>query len=92
MRLRSPSIFLVCLLAFTTLWLSETVASHIHLDSENLGCEAFHHANGTDVALHSGTSSFELAPVATFSIVATGIAPYTRPVAPRNSRAPPSLG
>ena len=50
MRLRSPNILLVCLLAVTTLWLSETAAAHVHLDNHTVSCEILHSASGGPVS------------------------------------------
>ncbi len=91
MRLRSPHIILVCLLALTTLWLSETAASHIHLDNDNPSCEICHSANGSDAALESRPAGFDLLPTTTAKLFATFSSPHSYTVAPRNSRAPPSL-
>ncbi|WP_461482469.1 hypothetical protein [Porticoccus sp.] len=90
MRLRSPNILLVCLLALTTLWLSETAASHIHLDNDRVGCEICHSANGDDAALESRPAAIDLLPVAAVSLFTLVAAPVRNTAAPRNSRAPPS--
>lgn len=91
MRLRSPNFLLVCLLALTTLWLSETAASHIHLDTDNVSCEICHSTNSGNATLNSIPSELRLAPLATVPALIDNAAIPTSTVAHCNSRAPPSL-
>lgn len=92
MRLRSPSIFLVCLLALTTLWVSEAAASHIHLDNDNLSCDICHSSGNGGIALESKGFSSELLPTSAPLFPALETRKLGTSAAPRNSRAPPSLG
>lgn len=90
MRLRSPNILLVCLLAVTTLWLSETAAAHVHLDNHTVSCEILHSASGGLATLQSQSPDF-LLQLVNVGIVAAPVS--THPLqssAPRNSRAPPA--
>jgi len=91
MRFRSPNIILACLLAFSTLWLSQTAAAHIHLDNDNIHCELCLSSNTDDITLKSNPSGFPIEWLTT-NIVASHVpTPQLTPVAARNSRAPPPL-
>lgn len=90
MRLRSPNIVLVCLLAVTTLWLSETAAAHVHLDNHTVSCELLHSANGGLGTLQSQSQDFLLQRVSAGTTAAPVLTHRLQPSAPRNSRAPPT--
>ncbi|HEB28802.1 MAG TPA: hypothetical protein ENI05_13745 [Porticoccus sp.] len=91
MRFRSPNIILVCLLAFSTLWLSQTAAAHIHLDNDNIHCELCLSSNTDDTSFDNNPSGFPVELLATDIVVSHFPAPQLTPVAARNSRAPPPL-
>ncbi|MEH6468983.1 MAG: hypothetical protein V7725_05145 [Porticoccus sp.] len=91
MHFRSPNIILVCLLAFTTLWLSQTAAAHIHLDDNNISCELCLSSSTDETSLENYSSAFPVEPLATDIVASHFPTPQLTPVSARNSRAPPSL-
>ena len=91
MRFRSPNIILACLLAFTTLWLSQTAAAHIHLDDNNINCELCLSSSTDETSLENNPSDFLIELLSTDIALSHFPAPQLTPVAARNSRAPPSL-
>ena len=90
MRMRSPNIVIVCLLAITTLWLSETAAAHVHLDNHTVSCEILHSACGGLATLQSQSPDFLLQRANAGISAAPASIHRLQPSAPRNSRAPPA--
>lgn len=91
MHFRRPNIILVCLLAFSTLWLSQTAAAHIHLDDNNIHCELCLSSSTGETSLENNPSDFPVELLATDIVVSHFPTPQLTPVAARNSRAPPPL-
>lgn len=91
MRFRSPNIIFVCLLAITTLWLSQTAAAHIHLDNDKVNCQLCLSSGTGDSTLESTVQPLQINVSTTEIVAVKTIHPKLTPVAPRNSRAPPAL-
>jgi hypothetical protein len=91
MRFRTPNIILACLLAVSTLWLSQTMAAHIHLDDNNIHCELCLSSSPGETSLENNPSDFPVELLATDIVASHFTTPQLTPVAPHNSRAPPTL-
>ncbi|TNF08872.1 MAG: hypothetical protein EP323_00940 [Gammaproteobacteria bacterium] len=91
MQLRTPNIVIACLLALTTLWVSEVAAAHIHLDNDNVSCEICHSSHNNDAALQSNPLTFPATIPVAAEHTAASAAIHSYSAAPENSRAPPSL-
>jgi|GEM_PF-435417 len=85
------SLLLVCLLTLATLWLSSATAAHIHLDDHNVQCELCLTPNGSEASLENNPPHLKIISTETSISADLLTAPTLVPVAPRNSRAPPSL-
>jgi len=85
------SLLLVCLLTLATLWLSSATAAHIHLDDHNVQCELCLTPNSGEASLENNPPHLNIISTGTSISVELLTSPILVPVAPRNSRAPPSL-
>ena len=84
------SLLLVGLLTLSTLWLGSATAAHIHLDTNDIQCELCLTPNSSEASLENNSTRLLLISTPTSIVVTPFSAPQLRPVAPCNSRAPPT--
>lgn len=82
-------IALVCLLLFTTLWLSTATAAHIHLHEHPLHCDSCLSSGSDAVTLETQLLTLNIEITTTERVVYNYVKPQLIPVTSRKSRAPP---